>query len=115
MLSSKGWTPVCDYFLDSYSKLNPKISNLEALLIIHLIRHKWDAEAPFPGFKTLSKRMGITATSARNHARSLEHKGYLKRLKRVGTTNKFDLTPLFRALEGLMQLEVPERPQPATY
>ncbi|MBX9677306.1 MAG: helix-turn-helix domain-containing protein [Gemmataceae bacterium] len=114
MLSKKGWTPICDYFLDSYTRLAPKITNLEALLIIHLMRYKWDAEAPFPGFRALSKRMGITATSARNHARSLEKKGYLKREKRVGTTNKFDLTPLFAALERLLQLETvaPASPSP---
>lgn len=105
MLSKKGWTPICDYFLDSYTRLAPKITNLEALLVIHLMRYKWDAEAPFPGFRALAKRMGITATSARNHARSLEKKGYLRREKRVGTTNKFDLTPLFAALERLLQLE----------
>jgi hypothetical protein len=104
-LTNGGWTPVSDYFLDSYRKLNPTISSNEALLIIHLMRHKWDEAPPFPGFKTIAKRMGLTATSVRNHARSLEKKGYLLREKRVGTTNLFDLTPLFQALEHLQSYE----------
>ncbi len=108
-LTKGGWTPVSDYFLDSYRKLNPPITSSEALLIIHLVRHKWDDAPPFPGFKTLAKRMGITATSARNHARSLDKKGYLKRQKRVGTTNLFDLRPLFQALENLQAFEAGRR------
>jgi DNA-binding MarR family transcriptional regulator len=108
-LTEKGWTPVSDYFLDNYARLTPALTNNEALLVIHLMRHKWDDAPPFPGFKTLARRMGITDTSARNHARSLERKGYLKREKRVGTTNLFDLTPLFRALEKLQAYQEGQR------
>jgi hypothetical protein len=108
-LVSGGWTPVADYFLDSYTKLTPPLSTSEAMLVIHLMRHKWDAAPPFPGFKTLAKRMGITATAVRNHARSLEKKGYLLRYKRVGTTNHFDLVPLFVALEKLQAYEAGQR------
>jgi hypothetical protein len=104
-LVAGGWTPVADYFLDSYAKLTPPMSTSEAMLVIHLMRHKWDDAPPFPGFNTLSKRMGVTATSVRNHARSLEQKGYLIRRKRVGTTNHFDLVPLFVALEKLQAYE----------
>lgn len=49
--------------------------------------------------KTNPWSMGITDTSARDHARSLECKGYLKREKRVGISNLFDLTPMFKALK----------------
>jgi DNA-binding MarR family transcriptional regulator len=104
-LVAGGWTPVADYFLDSYTRLDPPLSTSEAMLVIHIMRHKWDHAPPFPGFKTLARRMGVTDTSVRNHARSLEHKGYLVRYKRVGTTNQFDLTPLFRALERLQAVE----------
>jgi hypothetical protein len=104
-LVAGGWTPVADFFLDSYSRLDPPLSTSEAMLIIHLMRHKWDREMPFPGFKTLARRMGITATSVRNHARSLEQKGYLRRHVQVGTTNRFDLEPLFAKLEALLASE----------
>jgi hypothetical protein len=101
-LAGAGWTPISDVFLDSYTKLDPPITNVEALLIIHLMKFKWDASPPYPGFKTLARRMAMTSTSVRNHARSLQKKGYLIRLKRVGTTNRFDLNPLFNALEDLL-------------
>lgn len=74
----------------------------------HAVRVDADAKArledalnapPFPGFTTLAGRMGISATAAWAHARSLEKKGYLVRQMRVGTTNKFDMHPLFAALE----------------
>ena len=83
------WTPVSDYFLDSYTKLAPPLTNGEAMLVIHLMRHKWDEAPPFPGFKTLARRMGVTATSVRNLARSLEKKGYLRRQKRRGHNEPF--------------------------
>jgi hypothetical protein len=50
--------------------------------------------------------MGISPTATRAHARSLEKKGYLVRQMRVGTTNKFDLTPLFNSLEKLQTFEM---------
>ena len=100
-----GWTPVADYFLDSYTRLDPQLSTSEAMLIIHLMRHKWDRDMPFPGFKTLARRMGVSATAVRNHARSLEQKGYLRRHVQIGTTNRFDLEPLFAALEKLLAQE----------
>lgn len=104
-LTKQGWTPVADFFLDHYARLDPPITNAEAMLVIHLIRHKWDDAPPFPGFTTLAKRMGISTTAARAHARSLEGKGYLIRQMRVGTTNKFDLTKLFTALEKMQAFE----------
>jgi hypothetical protein len=71
-LSKEGWTPISDFFLDNYCKLSPAIKGPEVLLIIHLMRHKWDENAPFPAFKTLAKRMGISPAAVRSHARSLD-------------------------------------------
>ena len=102
-LVAGGWTPISDFFLDNYHKLQPKITGPEVLLVLHLMRHKWDATAPFPALKTLAKRLGVSSTSVRNTARSLEAKKYLKRQMRIGSTNRFDLTPLFRALEVLQR------------
>jgi DNA-binding MarR family transcriptional regulator len=95
----KGFTPVSDFFLERYSSLNPAITALEAMLIIHLVSFKWDESAPYPGFPTLAKRMGLGAPAVRRHARNLEDKGYLKRIPREGDTNLFDLTPLFLKVE----------------
>ena len=102
------WTPISDFFLDNYRQLG--ISNLEAILIIHLMRHKWTVEMPFPGFKRLANRMGMTPTGVRAHARNLQKKGLLRRVKRPGKANVFDLEPLFQKLEQLIpQAQVRER------
>jgi hypothetical protein len=101
-LISGGWTPVSTYFIDNYHRLIPKISSLEAMLIIQLVRHKWDERNPHPTFTTIANRMGISATAARNHARSLEKKGYLRRIMTQGTSNQFDMKSLFLALERLL-------------
>lgn len=98
-LVKNGWTPISDDFLRYYGTIYPEISNSEAMFIVQLMSWKWDEKKPYPGFKTVAKRMGISATQARAHARSLENKKYLKRIMRVGTTNRFDLTPLFQAIE----------------
>jgi hypothetical protein len=86
--------------------MTPPLTTPEAMLVIHLMSFKWDDAMPWPAFKTLAKRMGISATAVRNHARSLEtRKKYLVRHKRVGQPNLFDLTPLFTALEKVQAAE----------
>jgi len=59
---------------------------------------KWDAEHPYPGYKTLARRMGRSEKAVQGHAQNLEIKGYLRRQLRRAETNRFDLTPLFDAL-----------------
>lgn len=99
-LAKGGFTPVVTVFLEHYARMNPPLTTPEAMLVIHLMSFKWDESMPWPAFKTLAKRMGISATAVRNHARNLEtRKNYLVRHKRVGQPNQFDLTPLFTALE----------------
>jgi DNA-binding MarR family transcriptional regulator len=55
------------------------------------------------------KKMGVSSTAVRNHARSLEAKGYLRREMQVGSTNRFDLSPLFKALERLQLTQEHQR------
>jgi DNA-binding MarR family transcriptional regulator len=98
-LFKKGYIPLPVLFLHHYAELKPfPLTSGEALFVLHLMEFKWDAENPFPGYKTLAKRMGITDKMARRHAQSLEQKHYLIREIRIGQTNRFDLTPLFDAL-----------------
>lgn len=101
MLAGEGFTPVSDFFLKNYHRLPKPLRPTEAMLVIHLMSFKWDKAAPFPGFKRLAEYMGITPAGVRTHARTLEKKGYLKREMQVGTTNKFHLDGLFKALEKL--------------
>ena len=99
-LAKDGFVPVVNHFLDHYHALKPySLTHSEAMFVIHLIRYKWDESAPYPGYKTLAKQMGISHKSARRYAQSLEEKHYLRRRMRIAETNKFDLSPLIVALE----------------
>lgn len=70
----------------------------EALFVLEVMVFKWDKSAPFPSYRTIAERMGVSETYVRKLARSLEQKKYLRRIKRTGTTNLFDLQPLFDLL-----------------
>jgi hypothetical protein len=96
----KHFTPVSDFFLENYTELG--ITTTQAMLIIHLMTHKWTEKNPFPGYKLLGKKMGMTDKQVRTHAAKLQADGFLIRIFREGFTNEFDLTPLFAALEELM-------------
>lgn len=103
-LFDRGFLVVPTLFLQHYAHLQPHpLSPGEALFVLHLMEFKWDADAPFPGYKTLAARMGVSDKMARRHAQSLEAKKYLRREMRVGQTNKFDLTPLFDALSKAVE------------
>lgn len=100
-LLDDGYVPVPVEFLRHYAQLKPySLTSGEALFVIHLMEFKWDSNAPFPSYKTLAMRMGVSDKMARRHAQSLEQKGYLQRIVRVGQTNRFNLTPLFNALRA---------------
>src|SRR5882672_5679726 len=98
-LFDKGFVAVPSRFLQLYARLKPyPLSSGEALFVLHLMEFKWDASAPFPGYKTIAARMGVSDKMVRRHAQSLETKKYLRRETRIGQTNLFDLSLLFDAL-----------------
>lgn len=105
---SRAWTPqlakthyttIVRGFLNNYSSLDPPLSIEEAMFVIHLMQHKWNENAPYPGYRRLARLMGVSDKSVRRYAKSLEKKKYLIRIARPNDTNKFDLRPLFDALE----------------
>jgi hypothetical protein len=97
--------------LQHYARLNPPLNSGEAMFVLQLMDHKWDEKHPFPGYKTIAKRMGITDKMARTHAKKLEACKYLIRHMRVGRTNRFDLMPLFKALAESIATKKPRKAQ----
>jgi hypothetical protein len=93
-----GFVAVPTVFLKHFSELNPSLTPTEALFIIELMVFKWDQRAPYPSYKSLAARMGVSEVYTRKLARTLQQKGFLSREERVGATNRFDLTPLFSQL-----------------
>lgn len=95
----EGFIVVPNRFFKRYATLRPEpLTSGEALFVLHLMTFKWEAAAPYPSYGTLAKRMGITDKMARRYAQRLEQKRYLVRIFRKRAPNRFDLTPLFRAL-----------------
>ena len=111
-LLQAGYLVVPSDFLRCYSRLKPdSLTHGEVLLVIHLMDFKWDQAAPFPSYATLARRMGVTTKMVRRYARTLEHKGFLRRMRRGGNTNLFDLTPLFDKLLEAVQVDVLDHPK----
>ena len=96
-----GFTPVPNFFLHQYHKLKPRITHAEAMFVVHIVSFKWKASAPFPSLAKVALHMGVTPQAARAYARSLERKGFLRREKRTGLSNRFHLEGLFAALEKM--------------
>ena len=95
----RGFVAVPAAFLRNYIRLN--FSNSEFVFVLRLMSSKWTDDTPYPSYKTLTQRMGITEM-AQPYPKSLEAKGLVKRVKRTGQTNAFDLQPLTAALESLL-------------
>ena len=103
-LFRQGYVAVPTTFLCLYAELKPySLTSGEALFILHLMAFKWGEDAPFPSYKTLAKRMGVSTKMVRRHAQSLETKGYLVRLFQRGGTNRFFLNPLFDKLNETLE------------
>lgn len=96
-----GFTPISNFFLEYACELRPEITPGEVLFIIHLMFFKWDEKMPRPAYKTVAKHIGIGDAQARKLARQLQKKNYLVRHMRRSQPNRFDLQPLFTALESL--------------
>ncbi len=75
------------------------------MFVLELMSYKWSESAPFPGYRSLALRMGVTDKMVRRYAANLEGKKYLVRRVRVGNTNTFDLNPLFAALAAALEEE----------
>jgi hypothetical protein len=98
-LFSQGYVSVPTQFLRLYAELKPfPLTHGEATFVLHLMQFKWDEQAPFPSYAKIARQMGVSDKQARRYAASLETKKYLHRYSRIGSTNKFDLSPLFDAL-----------------
>ncbi|HVT11102.1 MAG TPA: helix-turn-helix domain-containing protein [Fimbriimonadaceae bacterium] len=97
-LVEEGFTPISTFFLDHYAQVG--LTAQEFTLVAHLMRFKWDERHPFPSFEILATRTGCSYSAVRGHARSLENKGLLRRVRRKDRV-EFDLHPLFEKLEEL--------------
>lgn len=80
---------------------NDGISTTETIFIMQIMSFKWGEESPYPSYKRVARRMGISERYSRRVARSLEEKGLLRREQRSDKTNKFHLDPLFKEISRI--------------
>ena len=112
-LAEDGHVPISTFFLENYHRLKPyPLTHGEAMFVVHLMQHKWGTEAPYPGYKTLAKRMAVSDKTARRLAKSLEDKKYLVREIREAQTNKFHVKKLIDALLALKKTLPKKRTRP---
>ncbi len=101
----EGWVGVPDSFLRHFAKgtFFGGLTNGQAMFILQLMTFKWTERAPYPSYGKIAARMGISDKMVRRYAAELELKGCIKRNSRVGSTNAFDMTPLFDALQQAVE------------
>ena len=104
-------TQIANGFLDYYSQLESngkRLASSDVLMVIQLMRFKWDKTNPYPSHANLAARMGVGVPAVRKILKKLEDMNFLKRIPRRETTvddlpgqwlgNEYDLQPLFDAL-----------------
>ena len=100
-LQSDGFTAIPNTLIKNQSKL--RITDPEMVVIVSLLSFKWSRQMPYPSVATLSSFTGKTAGAVRGNLRNLEKKGLIKRVYRESQTNKYDLSPLVKALDSYTQ------------
>ena len=133
LLAKTNHTVLVNGFLDYYStiRVTPegeeealRLRAPDAMLIIHLMRYKWDQKAPHPSYAWLADNMGVTIPAIRKILRKLEKMKLVIRDERREATEKgngallgqyFKMDGLFQALEakiGEAQPKFVEPPAP---
>lgn len=112
-LAEEGWVAVPALLLRHMARFpcsrGPDgLSPVEVLLLVQLLSFKWTSEAPYPPIKVLAERLGRTERSVYSILSGLKKKGLINwerglsgRDGEPGRANRYDLGPLFRALEQL--------------
>jgi DNA-binding transcriptional regulator YhcF (GntR family) len=114
-LVQKAWPPISNYFLENYTRLpTPSqgqgcLNPTQALLLIQLVSFKRGAQHPYPSVRTLADRIGLSTRAVRTALGELEDRNLIRRTPRKkGSTNAFDMSGLFAALEELMDQDAKE-------
>jgi DNA-binding transcriptional MocR family regulator len=100
VLAKNGITAISTLFLRIYPRMD--ITTVEAMFIVHCFSYKWTVDSPYPSFFTVANEMGVGRGTVQRYARSLEEKGFIKRVYRKGNSSEIDVTPLIKILEHLI-------------
>ena len=76
-LLDAGFVPVSRIFLRNYFRLEPKLSDFEALFLINLVDYVWSDRRAFPGWQRLSEDLGIPVSRVTDTLEELQMKGFI--------------------------------------
>jgi hypothetical protein len=111
---ARGFIPVPRVFLTWGATLEPKpLTPAETLFIITLIGVKWSARHPRLSYDTIAVRTGLSAEYCRKIAKTLDKRGLVRRSRRHGDANHFDLSEVFRQLSQFPVTSMHEGSAPA--
>ncbi|CAA9241063.1 MAG: hypothetical protein AVDCRST_MAG77-1541 [uncultured Chloroflexi bacterium] len=79
----------------------------EVWFVGYILAHRWTADLPYPSLRRMSRRTGVSTQMLHRYKQSLIEKGYLATIARHRpsggrTSNYYDFTNLFHALEQLL-------------
>lgn len=100
-LAADGFTTIPNALIRNQAKLG--INSSELVVILCLASHKWDHQMPFPAVSSLCRYTGKSDGAIRGILRTLDSKGFIRRIYRDNQTSKYDLKPLVRILDGYTQ------------
>lgn len=90
-------------------RIELKITEVQFLLIVCVLKFKWYSDNPYPAADTLSKLSGLAISTVRHNMQNLEEKGLIRRITRINSktnareSNEYDFAPMRRTLEGYTQ------------
>lgn len=76
------------------------ITSSEFNVLVQILQYRFDDGMPYPSLQSIAKRSGLAVSSVRRNIRTLEEKGLIRRLSRIGSTNLFDVQPLIETLHN---------------
>ncbi len=88
----------------------------EVWFVGYILAHRWTAELPFPSLRKMSVHTGVSPQMLHRYKNSLIEKGYLETIPRTRpsggrTSNYYDFSGLFQALEDLLLRDNGGRPE----
>lgn len=76
-----------------------RLTDGELLTLIHLLTYWFSYKSKvYPSIKTLTKFSSNGYSTIQKRLRTLEEKGFIKRVHKLGTSNTFDLVPCVKKL-----------------
>lgn len=116
-VAERGFTQVPNYLirLNTLVHEDHKLPPSEMVILLQLVATWWrTGEMPFPSMATLASRAYLSERQVQRALKSLEEKGFLKKVKgKVGViaSNSYDLSPLIAVLGQIAEHYVNQHPR----